>query len=86
MAYLTRSILPAIPVHIMGDLTFFTVVWPYDAARRLVWHDGVDAWFWIHVAQAIIFAVLAILAVSRLARVTKHVVPVGQAPPRVVPG
>src|SRR5205085_10012989 len=35
-AYLTRSILPAIPVHIMGDLTFFFLVWPYDATRPLV--------------------------------------------------
>ncbi len=68
-AYLTNSILPAIPVHVVGDLVFFTSVWPHDAARRLVWDRGTDNWFWIHVAQAIAFTVLAIWAFQRLARV-----------------
>ncbi len=66
IAYLTKSILPGIPVHILGDLTFFIMVWPYDTARRLVWESGADTWFWIHVAQAIVFAVLALLAYGRL--------------------
>ena len=66
-AYLTNSTLPALP-HMIGDLTFFTLVWPYDAARRLVLDSGTDNWFWIHVAQAIIFTVLAVLAFQRLAR------------------
>jgi membrane protease YdiL (CAAX protease family) len=35
-AYLTNSTLPAILPHMIGDLTFFTLVWPHDAARRLV--------------------------------------------------
>jgi membrane protease YdiL (CAAX protease family) len=61
-AYLTHSILPAIPVHILGDVTFFTLVWPHDAARRLVWQGGADAWFWLHVAQAVVFTALTILA------------------------
>ncbi len=61
-AYLTSSIVPGILVHIVADLTFFTLVWPYDAARRLVWEAGADTWFWIHPAQAIIFTALAILA------------------------
>ena len=74
MAYVTKSILPGIPVHIMADLTFFTLVWPYDTQRRLIWETGVsDTRFWIHLAQAIIFTVLAILAFRRLARVTKGV-------------
>lgn len=74
MAYVTKSILPGIPVHIMADLTFFTLVWPYDTQRRLIWETGVsDTWFWIHLAQAIIFTMLAILAFRRLARVTKDV-------------
>jgi membrane protease YdiL (CAAX protease family) len=67
-AYLTNSILPAIPVHVVGLLVFFTSVWPHDAARRLVWDRGTDNWFWIHVAQAIAFTVLAIWAFQRLAR------------------
>ena len=63
---------PRIPVHIIGDLTFFTLVWPYDATRQLVWEGGADRWFWIHIAQAIIFTALAIPAFVRLARVCKR--------------
>jgi membrane protease YdiL (CAAX protease family) len=67
-AYLTNSTLPAILPHIIGDLTFFTLVWPNDAARRLVWDSGADIWFWIHVAQAIVFTVPAVWAFQRLAK------------------
>jgi membrane protease YdiL (CAAX protease family) len=67
-AYLTNSTLPAILPHMIGDLTFFTLVWPHDAARRLVSDSGTDKWFWIHVAQAVVFTVLAVLAFQRLAR------------------
>jgi membrane protease YdiL (CAAX protease family) len=67
-AYLTKSILPGIAVHIVADLTFFTLVWPHDTTRRLVAEGGADAWFWIHVAQAVIFTGVAILASVRLAR------------------
>ncbi len=69
-AYLANSILPVIPVHILGDLTFFFLIWPYDAARPLVSESGPDAWFWIRLAQAILFTALAIMAFRRLARVT----------------
>jgi membrane protease YdiL (CAAX protease family) len=72
-AYLTKSILPGIAVHIIADLTFFTLVWPYDTARPLVGEAGVDAWFWLHLAQAIIFTLLAILAFRKLAKVTGEV-------------
>ena len=47
----------------------------YDATRQLVWEGGADRWFWIHVAQAIIFTVLAIPAFVRLARVCKRFTP-----------
>jgi membrane protease YdiL (CAAX protease family) len=67
-AYLTKSTLPAIPPHMIGDLTFFTLVWPNDAARPLVLDSGADNWFWIHVAQAIVFTVLAVWAFQRLAK------------------
>jgi len=52
MAWLTNSILPGVLVHIAGDLSFFTLVWPYDAARPLIGEGGPDAWFWIHATQA----------------------------------
>ncbi|MGA7906345.1 MAG: CPBP family intramembrane glutamic endopeptidase [Candidatus Sulfotelmatobacter sp.] len=69
-AYLTRSTIPALPVHIIGDITFFTLVWPYDAGRRLVWESGADKWFWMHGAQAVVFAALAIPAFVQLAKVS----------------
>lgn len=68
IAYLTASTLPAIPAHIIGDLVFFTLVWPHDADRRLVSESGADTWFWLHAVQAILFGTLAIWAFRRLAR------------------
>jgi hypothetical protein len=59
-------------VHGIGLLIFFTLVWPYDAQRRLVWETGTNTGFWLAAAQAIIFTVLALLAFIRLTRVTKH--------------
>jgi membrane protease YdiL (CAAX protease family) len=69
-AFLTNSTLPAILPHVIGDLTFFTLVWPNDAARKLIWDSGADSWFWVHVAQAIVFSVLAVMSFRRLARVS----------------
>ena len=69
-AYLTKSILPTIPVHITADLTFFALVWPHDAARHLLKERGPDPWLYIHAAQAVIFTALAALAFRRLAQVT----------------
>ena len=73
MTYLTKSILPGIVVHSLGLLIFFTLVWPYDVQRQLVWDTGANTGFWINVAQTIIFSTLAILAFLWLARVTKSV-------------
>ncbi len=71
IAFLTNSILASIPVHILGDLTFFTLVWPYDATRPLVWNSGADFLFWVHVLQALLFTFLAVLALRRLAASTR---------------
>lgn len=70
-AYLTNSSLPAIPAHILGDVTFFFFIWPHDAARPLVWRDGADLWFWVYAAQAILFTALAVLAFRRLRKITQ---------------
>jgi membrane protease YdiL (CAAX protease family) len=72
-AYLTNSILPSIVIHAVGLVVFFSLIWPNDPTRQLVESSGADAWFWIHVAQTIIFAVLAILAFRQLARVTRSI-------------
>jgi membrane protease YdiL (CAAX protease family) len=68
MAYLTNSILPGILVHGIGLLIFFTLVWPGDIIRQMVGHGDASLWFWIHIAQVVVFAALALLAFSRLAR------------------
>jgi membrane protease YdiL (CAAX protease family) len=70
-AYLTDSILPGIAVHSLGLLTFFTLVWPHDRTRRPVSEIG-DMWFWVHVAQTILFAAPAIAAFIRLASITRE--------------
>ncbi len=73
MAFFANSILPGLVVHILGDLTFFTFVWPHDATRPLVGSRLPDAWFLLHVAQAIAFTALAILAFTRLAKIAGRV-------------
>jgi hypothetical protein len=68
IVYLTNSIIASVPVHIVGDLLFFTLIWPGDASRRLVTEGGADPWFWLHILQAAVFTALALLAFRRLAR------------------
>jgi hypothetical protein len=72
MAFLTQSILPGIVTHAIGLLVFFTLVWPADVIRQVVGIGTTEQWFWIHAAQTLIFAVLAILAFARLARSRKQ--------------
>ena len=71
-ALLTQSILPGIVTHAIGLLVFFTLVWPGDALRSLVGSGDANTWFWIHGAQTLAFAVLAILAFIQLARETRR--------------
>ena len=70
-AALTKSILPGIVIHAIGLLVFFALVWPNDKSRTSVWQHGADVWFWLHLAQAIVFAALAIVLFYRLATMTK---------------
>jgi len=67
LAELTESILPGLAVHVLGLLAFFTLIWPNDPTRRLLRDGGADIWFFAHLAQVIVFALLAILAFARLA-------------------
>ncbi len=66
IAYMTQSTLPALPVHIAGDLLFFIVIWPQDATRSVVWSHGVDVMFLVNIAQVLVFGTLAVLAFRRL--------------------
>jgi membrane protease YdiL (CAAX protease family) len=70
-ARLANSILPGIAVHVMVDLTFFVLIWPHDAARRLVTQGGADTWFWIHVAQVVVCVPMAVWCFRQLARSTE---------------
>jgi membrane protease YdiL (CAAX protease family) len=76
MAHLTHSILPGLPVHALGLLVFFVLVWPHDTDRRLVTSVGTDWWFWMHVAQAIVFAGLGLSAFGKLAHVSAPPAPI----------
>jgi len=70
-AELADSILPGLLVQAIGLLTFFTIVWPNDPGRRLVSGAGPDSWFFIHLAQACLFAALAIFAFLRLNKIVE---------------
>ncbi len=52
----------------LGIFLFFTLIWPYDPTRVLIGTGGADIWFWIVLAQAILFTALAFIAFRRLAR------------------
>jgi len=66
IAYVNGSILPGIPAHILGDVTFFTLVWPNDAGRPLLSRDGADAGFWIAVVVTIVFFALSAMALRQV--------------------
>jgi membrane protease YdiL (CAAX protease family) len=70
-AYLTNSIYPGIVAHAVGLLVFFLFIWPHDAARRLVSTGGFDAWFLIHLLQALACGAVAIWSFARLASLTR---------------
>ena len=76
----TGSLLPAMVVHAFGDFTFFTLVWPHDAGRRLVSEGGADAWFFANLAMVAVFSVLWFFTFRQLLRVTRKDLP-GDQPP-----
>lgn len=58
-AQVTDSILPAIAVHIFGLAVFFTLVWPHDNGRNLIWTSGASSWFWAHATQFVACSIAA---------------------------
>jgi membrane protease YdiL (CAAX protease family) len=82
-AYFTNSIYPGVVAHAAGLMVFFLMIWPHDATRRLVSAGGADAWFWLHLAQAVGFGALAIAAFARLAALRPRA---GAEPARAVGG
>ncbi len=76
----TRSLLPAMVVHAFGDLIFFTLVWPYDAGRRLVTEGGADAGFYAALALAVVCSTLWVVVFRRLLRATETALAIGLRP------
>jgi membrane protease YdiL (CAAX protease family) len=72
LAYFTKSIRPGILVHAVGLFTFLGVIWPREKDRLSIWQNGADLWFWIHLGQAILFAILSLFAFRRLAMLAKQ--------------
>ncbi len=70
VALRTGSLLPAMVVHSLADLTFFTLVWSHDAGRKLLSEGGADGWFFFNVALVAVFTPLALLGFRQLARAT----------------
>lgn len=58
-AQVTQSIFPAIAVHTFGLAVFFTLIWPHDSARNLIWTSGASFWFWTHAAQFVAGSIAA---------------------------
>jgi membrane protease YdiL (CAAX protease family) len=75
IAFLTKSTVPAWPIHFAGDLIFFFLIWPQDATRRYIFRDGSDVWFWVGVAATVVFTALAISAFRRLALIARAHLP-----------
>jgi membrane protease YdiL (CAAX protease family) len=71
LAYLTKSIRPGVVVHSIGLFVFFMLIWPTDAARPMFAAGGDHTWFWIHVGQTAVFALLSLAAFGRLARLLR---------------
>jgi membrane protease YdiL (CAAX protease family) len=71
LAYFAKSIRPGVLVHAVGLFIFFGVIWPRDKDRLSIWQSGADTWFWIHLIQAVLFAVLSLFALKHLARIAK---------------
>ena len=65
------STTPALPwsalIHAAGLAAFFGWIWPNDAARVLGSQALHETWFWVHVAQIVVFAGASIVGYRRLA-------------------
>ncbi len=72
LAFVTGSIRPGVIVHAVGLFVFFTLVWPNDAHRTLIWTAGADVGFWISLAQTVSFAALGALTFARLTRLARR--------------
>lgn len=70
-AWRAGSLIPAAVVHSAGDLTFFTLVWPYDAHRAHVSLAAAEPAFWLQVVLTLALGAATFAAYAQLARVTR---------------
>ena len=66
MAFLTKSILPGLAVHVFSLLAFFTLVFRADSGQVRS-----NALLWIHGTQMVLFAILSVAAFLRVRRLTE---------------
>jgi membrane protease YdiL (CAAX protease family) len=67
-ALTAESIVPAIAVHALGLVVFFSLVWPHDAERKLIWNGGSRFWLWLHVIQFLVCSIASAAIFRRLVR------------------
>jgi membrane protease YdiL (CAAX protease family) len=70
-AWRAGSLIPAAVVHSAGDLFFFTLVWPRDAARPHVRLAAAGPDFWLQVAAMGVLAALTLVAYRKLLVATR---------------
>jgi membrane protease YdiL (CAAX protease family) len=66
-AYLCDSIVPSVLIHAAGLAAFFGWIWPHDGARMIGSAALEETWFWVHVAQIVVFGGASIVTYRRLA-------------------
>ena len=72
IAYLTNSLYAAMVVHSIGDFEGFLLLWPHDAKpHALVSEGGYDPLFTPAIVIVVVFVPLALLALRRLAAITR---------------
>jgi membrane protease YdiL (CAAX protease family) len=80
LAYFTKSILPSLVLHAIGDildgissLTTNRAGWQAPAApRSLIWETGADASFWVSCIATLVLGICTIWAYRHLASITKN--------------
>jgi membrane protease YdiL (CAAX protease family) len=71
LSILTRSILPAIAVHAIGLLTFFSIIWPTDKYRHVASLGQQPAAFWIELVLCFVLVGLSLVVFRQLATMSK---------------
>lgn len=74
IAYRSKSLMPAVAIHVCGDGIEFLYVWMRGMPEQqpLLWQKGPDAIFWTELGLGLIFGCLAIFAFGKLSAVSRR--------------